>query len=53
MGARRLRRASRGFTLVELLISVTLMMVAIGISIPFFLTQSASLGPVRVAWTRN
>lgn len=43
MGARRLRRASRGFTLVELLISVTLMMVAIGISIPFFLTQSASL----------
>lgn len=36
-------RARRGFTLVELLISVMLMMTAIGIAIPFFLTQSRSL----------
>lgn len=33
----------RGFTLMELLISVTLTMIAIGIAIPFFLTQSRSL----------
>ncbi len=33
----------RGFTLMELLISVSLMMTAIGIAIPFFLTQSRSL----------
>ncbi len=37
------RPRRRGFTLVELLLSVTLMMVAIGIAIPFFLTQNASL----------
>ena len=38
------RRARRGFTLLELLLSVTLMMIAIGIAIPFFLTQGRALG---------
>lgn len=33
----------RGFTLVEMLIAVTIMMTCIGIAIPFFLTQSRSL----------
>ena len=37
------RRARRGFTLMELLISVTLMMIAIGIAIPFFLIQGRAL----------
>jgi prepilin-type N-terminal cleavage/methylation domain-containing protein len=40
----RRRRAQRpGFTLMELLISVSLMSAAIGIAIPFFLAQSRSL----------
>jgi prepilin-type N-terminal cleavage/methylation domain-containing protein len=33
----------RGFTLVEMLISISLMMTAIGIVIPFFLVQNRSL----------
>jgi prepilin-type N-terminal cleavage/methylation domain-containing protein len=37
------RAGRRGFTLLELVISVTLMTVAIGIAIPFFIVQSRSL----------
>lgn len=37
------RRDRRGFTLMEMLVSVTLMMTAISIAIPFFLVQSRSV----------
>lgn len=36
-------RTRRGFTLVELMISVTILLIAIGIAIPFFLVQSRAL----------
>lgn len=39
-----LRLARRGFTIMELLISVAIVMIGIGAAIPFFLTQSRALG---------
>lgn len=39
----RTTRRTSGFTLVELMIAVTILMIAIGIAIPFFLVQSRAL----------